>query len=195
MAFGGWSKGDKMAIKIKKQDYDKVYFSSDLHFSHANIILYCNRPFQTIDEMNKTIIEHFNKTLDKESILFLLGDIALGVDLENIKELLESIKCKEKHLIIGNHDTDRKIDLYKENNLFNSISYADLIKTDYYSFYLSHYPALMERHNKLFNLSGHTHIKNNEENIKNNIYNVGVDAHNFYPVSLNNIINDIKERR
>ena len=184
-----------MAIKIKKQDYDKVYFSSDLHFSHANIILYCNRPFQTIDEMNKTIIEHFNKTLDKESILFLLGDIALGVDLENIKELLESIKCKEKHLIIGNHDTDRKIDLYKENNLFNSISYADLIKTDYYSFYLSHYPALMERHNKLFNLSGHTHIKNNEENIKNNIYNVGVDAHNFYPVSLNNIINDIKERR
>lgn len=34
----------------------KEYITSDLHFGHKNIIKYENRPFNSIDEMDKAIM-------------------------------------------------------------------------------------------------------------------------------------------
>ena len=42
-----------------------TYWTSDTHFSHANVIKYCNRPFKNVDEMNATLIENWNKTVGK----------------------------------------------------------------------------------------------------------------------------------
>jgi len=37
------------------------WWTSDYHFSHTNIIRYCNRPFETAEEMNEVIIRGRNR--------------------------------------------------------------------------------------------------------------------------------------
>lgn len=56
----------------------KVYFIADLHFGHANIIEYCNRPFQSVEEMNEFMIQQWNKKVKKDDKVFVLGDFGLG---------------------------------------------------------------------------------------------------------------------
>ena len=67
---------------MKEQEFifdsskQKIFFTSDTHFWHVNIIKYCNRPFETIEEMNETIIEKWNSKISKDDIVFNLGDFA-----------------------------------------------------------------------------------------------------------------------
>ena len=45
-----------------------IWVTSDLHFGHKNIIKYENRPFKDIEEMDKAIIELWNKTVKKDDL-------------------------------------------------------------------------------------------------------------------------------
>ena len=51
-----------------------LYFSSDHHFFHANVIRYCNRPFGSVQEMNEALILNWNKTVTNDDIVYHLGD-------------------------------------------------------------------------------------------------------------------------
>jgi len=77
----------------------------------------------------------------------------------------------------------------------NYLGAASFWKYGKKSFYLSHYPTLVANKDDkkfLWNLSGHTHSKNKFEYGQYHVYNVAVDAHNCYPVSIEEIIKDIK---
>ena len=63
-----------MNIKELKLDYDTL-FTSDLHLNHSNIIKYCNRPYDNIDEMNESIINNWNSVANNNSTTVVLGDI------------------------------------------------------------------------------------------------------------------------
>jgi calcineurin-like phosphoesterase family protein len=54
------------------------WFISDTHFSHANIIRYTGRPFQSVNEMDERLIENWNALIAPEDIVFFLGDFGLG---------------------------------------------------------------------------------------------------------------------
>lgn len=54
------------------------FFISDLHLDHQNIIKYCNRPFTSVGEMNRILVENWNETVNKNDIVFFLGDLAFG---------------------------------------------------------------------------------------------------------------------
>ena len=54
-----------------------VYFTADTHFSHKNILLYENRPYQSIEEMDNDLIEKWNKTVGKNDTVYHLGDFVL----------------------------------------------------------------------------------------------------------------------
>jgi calcineurin-like phosphoesterase family protein len=54
-----------------------IFFTSDTHFNHKNIIKLCNRPFTSIEEMNEKIIENWNNIVKPEDIVWHLGDFAL----------------------------------------------------------------------------------------------------------------------
>ena len=83
-----------------------IYFISDTHFHHHNIIKYCNRPFKDVDEMNKVLIKNWNNTVTDFDTIFHLGDVALTSESE-MKDMIPKLKGK-KILIKGNHDKKSK---------------------------------------------------------------------------------------
>ena len=164
------------------------YFTSDLHFDHKNIIKYCDRPFASVEEMNETLIENFNKTVRQKDTCFILGDI-LMYDSDNARRCLERLHG-HLYLVRGNHDP------FKDNDSrFGWVKDYFKLRFDHKKFILCHYPFLswdgMAR-GISYHLHGHQHNKP-EYNIQQRAdglkrYDVGVDANGFKPVSLEEIV-------
>lgn len=86
----------------------KIFCISDTHFHHANIIKYCNRPFVSVEEMDRTMINNWNKVVTSDDIVLHLGDFAMTVynharAAEAIQAVAEQLNGK-KIIIKGNHD-------------------------------------------------------------------------------------------
>ena len=168
-----------------------IYFTSDLHFYHENIIKAVKRPFKNAEQMNDTLIKNWNNKVQPHDEIYILGDFTMkGYTFAT--EALCQLKGR-KHLIKGNHDKFADSPHF-EKSLFESIS--DYKQIDYMNtkFILFHYPILEWNHffRGSIHLHGHQHNKPeyNLENLKNGIkrYDVGVDANNMTPVSADEII-------
>lgn len=94
---------------------DKVWFTSDLHFWHKNICKYCNRPYNSVEEMNEQIIKKWNSFIKEDDIVFLLGDIGF-CGIEKLRPLMSQLNGKI-YLIQGNHDSDKVVAKLCEENL------------------------------------------------------------------------------
>ena len=98
------------------------YIISDTHFCHANIIKYCGRPFKTVGEMDKTLIDNINTVVDEEDRLIHMGDFAFGrlANAQTITFIRRQIRCRHIILIVGNHDKeivrDTKLRVLFDNN-------------------------------------------------------------------------------
>lgn len=77
-----------------------TYFISDLHLDHANIINLCNRPFNTVWQMNKALVGNWNSRVGKDDVVFVVGDFAMP----NRMKLWLSRLNGNVILIQGNHD-------------------------------------------------------------------------------------------
>lgn len=79
-----------------------MWFTSDLHFGHANIIEYCNRPFDSVWEMNEWMVDAWNETVQPGDDVWVVGDVAMG----NITRSLTYVSRLQGrlHLVVGNHD-------------------------------------------------------------------------------------------
>lgn len=179
-----------------------IYFSSDLHFCHNKEFLYGKRGFKNIQEHNEVILNNFNNILTWEDELYLLGDNFLNDNEQGFK-LLKEIPVKKIYFIIGNHDTLTRIDLISSYHRFEILGYANILKYNKYHFYLSHYPTLIGNtddnikplKSRIINLCGHTHTKSPFTDFdKGLIYHTEIDAHNCFPVSIDKIIEDIREK-
>lgn len=98
-------------------------------------------------------------------------------------------------LIIRNHDTPAKLSFYKSRGI--ECVYADMIIYNKHKYYLSHYPTLTatltsDPEKSIRNLHGHTHSKAKFYEDRPYMYNVAVDAHDGYPVSIEEIERDIE---
>ena len=168
------------------------YYTSDLHLSHKKIIEYENRPFDDIISMNQKIFNNINEVAGLDDELYILGDFTLETKRNKVFDLISSIRCKNLHLIVGNHDC-----FIKDNTLhylFKSISYYKEIFDEDRKIILFHYPILdwNQKHNNSIHLYGHIH-SNKEYKLKDlNGINVGMDINNFYPKTLNQLLEDRK---
>lgn len=173
-----------------------IYFSSDLHFNHDKEFIWKERGYRSVTEMNDDIIHKWNSVITNDDTVYLLGDVMLK-DLDAGLECLMKLKG-HIHVIRGNHDTDKRVEFYQTCPNIEDVKYADMIKDGKYNFYLSHYPTMVANFDdvkKLWNLSGHTHTTNKFELFKYQIYNVGVDAHFGFPVSIEKVKQDIRSIR
>jgi calcineurin-like phosphoesterase family protein len=84
-----------------------IWFTADFHLGHKNIIRYCNRPFDTVEEMNRTIIERLKSLVKTNDILYFLGDFCIGPKAKAV-ELRREIRCKNTFAVPGNHDKDTR---------------------------------------------------------------------------------------
>ena len=80
----------------------KIYFTSDHHFGHKNIIKFSKRPFKGVDEMDEMLIQKWNEKIKPEDDVYHLGDVGLS-SFGKLSKILEKLNGKI-YLINGNHE-------------------------------------------------------------------------------------------
>lgn len=91
-----------------KQDY---FFTSDIHFGHANILKFDNRPWTNIEDHDKDIIDRWNKQVGPNDIVWYLGDFGLRNASSYLEEVMKKLTGKI-HFVPGNHDNKNILKLY-----------------------------------------------------------------------------------
>ena len=180
-----------MKVKIDKETKDKLFFTSDPHFFHKNIIKYCDRPFSDVDEMNEALIHAWNKVVPEDGVVFVLGDVTMGSTTSAIKWVMHQLKGT-KYLAIGNHDrknvTQGHIGAMWEDvgDIIELSVEDDEISGGYQKLVLCHYPMLTWNgsHKGSWQLFGHVHgMLDGSDKLSPNQLDVGVDSHNYTPIS------------
>lgn len=157
----------------------KIYVIADTHFFHDNIIKYCYRPFQNIEEQDRLLIAKWNSTVTENDLVIHLGDIALSKKSEDLKNLLSSLKGRIV-LVQGNHD--RRSRLWY---LMNGISFV-CDKFIWDGIIFTHRPMLIEKLDEFeFNIHGHIHekLKTHPKYI-----NVSVEQIKYTPINLERLL-------
>lgn len=183
-----------------KLDTQNIFFTSDLHFGHSNVINFDNRPFDDVDTMNDTIIKNWNDKIPKDGIVFFMGDFSFK-SLKQTQKIFEQLNG-QIHWINGNHDRWKvisKIEGIKsiQNMLDLKVLDSDVVDTRFngrQSITLCHYPILVwdKHHHGAWHLHGHCHQNLVDTEFGNKYYqrkviDVGTNGHNYTPLSYKDI--------
>lgn len=160
-----------------------IFFTSDTHFDHKNIIKHCSRPFSSVDEMNETIIRNWNQDVGVQDTVYHLGDFAWFNAANFAKRLNGNI-----HMLWGNHDRGSK---QARDSFFRT--YNGIIELRFGDKFVigCHYPMLSWNgsFHGSWHIHGHVHSSHTRQiDIKMpNSYDVGMDNNNFRLVSFDEL--------
>ena len=177
-----------------------IWFTSDWHIGHNKDFLYGKRGFCSIEEHDTQVIKNCNELVKWDDELWILGDLALSGNWHEWDRVYKSIDCRNVHFIIGNHDTNSRIDTYVDEYGFELHGYADTMRySKKKKLYISHYPTFTDNfddeiRSHVINLYGHTHQTTNFFNNNPYMYHVGLDSHHLCPVSIEEILADIDKK-
>ena len=189
---------------MKKNIYNPndIFFTSDTHYYHKSVIEYCNRPFKSLEEMHETMINNWNKKVNKNQLVFILGDFIFSGSSILLEELLNKLNG-DKILIFGNHciknrlnrESFKKYFLETHDHLEIYVQDSDF-EFNIQTIFLSHYPCMVwpKSGQNSFHTFGHVHTRpfNTGDDkilmdyyysLKLKSYDVGVDNNNFTPIS------------
>ena len=139
-----------------------IYYISDLHFGHANVIEFDKRPFANVEEMDRVMIERWNERVRDVDDVYIIGDFCWRLDKEWIRIL--DLLNGQKVLIRGYHDIKNHSAALAKRFLY--IRDTDTIKDGEYKIYMQHNPCLFYTHSgdqKMWHFCGHTHNRTAEE--------------------------------
>jgi len=176
---------------------NNIWFSSDYHFNHKNIIKYENRPFKNVEEMNRVIIQKHNERVKEKDIVYFLGDWGFYASKnkafrgEGLPNRVKKLKDKMKGNFVsirGNHD--------KLSNKINIANHRVILNKGGIYINLVHRPTDTiisdEQYYYPLTLCGHVHGKWKTKEIENNkialVVNVSVETNNYYPYSFDEIM-------
>jgi calcineurin-like phosphoesterase family protein len=191
----------------------RIWFTSDLHIAHTNVIGLSDRPFKNIIEMRQVLLANINKVVKPDDVLYMLGDVCLGKKQDWV-DFLDAIRCKNVILVQGNHDSYKTVPKDKVLAIIESCT----IRLNGKTLLLSHYPYRITwwraiksignirsfkhlkdlfslrrpKDNGLWLLHGHTHAKTVLSVYHLRMINVGVDANNWSPISAEDVIKIIQ---
>jgi calcineurin-like phosphoesterase family protein len=173
--------------KTTKPHKSKIYFISDTHFGHKNIIFMCHRPFKSVVGMNLAMRKRWNQTVKKDDRVYFLGDFVFN---GSIGYWINHLNGK-KTFIEGNHDVVEKNGVVVYHKIHNAIPFK-IIEYAGYKFYLVHRPQDIPPNWSGWVIYGHEH--NNDISIfpfidgERKRINVGVELINYRPISLDYLI-------
>jgi calcineurin-like phosphoesterase family protein len=167
------------------------WFTSDWHLGHKNIIKYCSRPFNSVEEMNETIVNNLLNVLKPGDTVFHLGDFTFQMWLFEwfLKKFPQDSSLV---LFLGNHDPKqlRNKNSYNYNYRHVKIKQVDSLnlKLSGQPIALCHYPFLTwdKSHHGAWNLYGHKHRDISKHHVGKQM-NVCVDVNDYMPVSLDQV--------
>lgn len=181
-------KGKSMKLSFPP---DKVFFTSDTHFGHKNIIRHCNRPFKGTEEMFQTIKENWNNKVGKEDTIFILGDLFFRCSPSYASHKFAHLNGR-KILVRGNHDSSRMIRALSDQ-LEGVYDLVELTVTEEKQvIILCHYAMRTwnKSHRGAWHLFGHTHGRLGPYGKS---FDVGVDANDFTPLSYWDVKNEMEK--
>lgn len=167
---------------------NNIFFTSDTHFGHKNIIRYCNRPFSSVEEMDVAMIERWNEVVGPSDTVYHLGDFS--INNQSAQKYVGRLNG-EIHLILGNHD--KKVKMLRP--AFASINhYLELRYKSNPDIILFHYAMTVwnKKHHGAWHLYGHSH--GNLPDQMNKSIDVGVDTNNFYPYHFDEVARILNKR-
>lgn len=188
-----------MNISINVDDNKDVYFTSDFHLYHKNIVRFDNRPFidengePDLEAMHETINTNWNNVVKDNDVVFYLGNLCFSKP-DLAKDFLSTLNGKI-HYIMGNHDKYKDIASYGR---FESIS--DLVDLkisgndikENINFVLCHYPIYSwnRAHHGSYMIHGHSHmgLSDGDFHKDKRIFDVGCNGWNYTPVSYKKIL-------
>lgn len=179
-----------MRIKLENQN---IWFASDYHFSHANVIRFDKRPFTCVEEMDEALIDGWNANVGDKDIVFYLGDFSFDRDFGRTQAIAKQLKGKI-HYILGNHDDEkiiRKLGVFETVSDYINLSVKDLDNPrKYQDIMMMHYAILSwdKAHHGAFHLHGHSHGSlmkdpNYDWYYKKKVLDVGCCNINYIPIS------------
>ncbi len=181
---------------------DGIFFSSDHHLWHSNILKFCNRPYDDVEQMNADFIRRWNAVVKSNDIVFYLGDFCFGGE-KLWNAILDELRG-HIYMLWGNHDV--KHISAKLADRFEWCGFQAQIYVEKKLIYLNHYPFLCfsgsyrEEENMSWQLFGHVHTQKSRaggsvpqaeaglDDVRMKYlfptqYDVGVDNNNYAPVS------------
>lgn len=158
------------------------WFTADTHLGHYNIIKYCNRPFDTFEEMDATLINNINEVVMPDDRLFHLGDFCVRRH-GNVGDYRSRIACRSVFIVPGNHDREK--DLLRH---FVVLPQCNMYENKGFRIVLCHYAMRVwpHSHHGAGMLYGHSHgglppVPGAPS------FDVGVDCWNYKPLSLTDV--------
>lgn len=130
-----------------------IYYISDNHFGHKNVIRFDNRPFANTELMDEVLVHNWNERVTEDDTVYILGD-CFWKNEENSVKLIQRMNG-HKHLIRGNHDrVHGRLRFHYE-----SIEHYAEINDNDKLVILSHYPIpfYKNQHYGAVMLYGHVH--------------------------------------
>lgn len=180
-------------MKINEDiDKDKLFFTSDTHFHHKNIIEFCNRPFGDERIMDFALISNWNKVVPKDGIVFHAGDFAMTSRIDYIESIVSQLNGKI-YLTLGNHDWQNRFDrqvvrdiFHQTDDMFYLTVRDEELDGGHVNFQICHYPFLYWRRGS-YMLHGHVHsgpfsTANEVVPYHSMRYDIGVDNCDFTPI-------------
>lgn len=171
-----------------------IWFTSDHHFGHKNIIKHCNRPFESVEEMDEAMIAEWNRVVDEGDTVYHLGDFSLSGDADQVAEWFCRLNGTV-HLLAypWHHDKrwlrkmTRGLNLPGFPDAPNLILEPPIVVLESPPIVLCHYPIEEwdRKHHSSWHLHGHSHGK---ARFVERRLDVGVDCWDFRPVSLEEIL-------
>ena len=167
------------------------FYIADTHFGHRSVLSFDNRPFSDIEEMDRSLIRLWNRRVQKNDNVYIVGDFAYRN--EHPEEwYLEQLKGR-KHLIIGNHDK-KLLKNAKAMAHFESVDKMMHVSDDGHQICVCHFP--LAEWNGFFkgslHIYGHIHNQVTDTGVfmqtRQRAYNAGCMLYNYSPVTLRELM-------
>lgn len=158
------------------------YFISDPHFGHRNVLSFESRPFESVEEMDQTIIDNVKQTIKPNDVIFWLGDMFFS-NSERRKEIAAQLTAKGRHIVIlGNHDRGRV-----SNAQFLRLGFNPVRMHKFNEFFLTHEPLsltnLLYLQDQGIRANVHGHLHRRDGGLDQNLYCcVSVERSNYKPI-------------